>query len=277
MKIGATLFGSFRYLINSKMRIVLIPIFITYLFMLLYGFFFSDTQIFFPQPASYSDSPGIIKLKPADGIQISAAYLPAKDARYVILYNHGNAEDIGDLMPLMGSFRDHGFSVFVYDYEGYGTSGGYPSEKKVYRDAEAAYRYLVNDLKIDPAKVIVFGRSIGSGAAVHLALKEKVAGLIIESGCISAFRVRTVVPLVPFDKFNNIAKIDRIHCPVLVIHGKEDRTIPFWHGKALYKKANMPKMYYWVDGASHDDVFLAAGDNYWKTLGDFVRLNQELP
>lgn len=264
-------------MINSKARIVLIPVFIAYLLLLIYGFFFSDAQIFFPQPASYSDGPGIIKLEPANGVRISAAYLPAKDARYVILYSHGNAEDIGDLMPLMESFKDHGFSMFIYDYEGYGTSGGSPSEKKVYRDAEAAYRYLVGDLKVDPARIIVFGRSVGSGAAVHLALREKVAALIIESGCVSVFRVRTVIPLAPFDKFNNIAKINKVHCPVLVIHGRNDRTIPFWHGEALYKKANMPKMHYWVDGASHDDVFLAAGDNYWKTLGDFVTLIRELP
>lgn len=238
----------------------------------MYAFFFSDSLTFYPHPPSYKDGPGIIKLKVTDGVWVSAAYLPAKDAKFVILYSHGNAEDVGDLMPLMELFRDHGFSILSYDYEGYGTSMGRPSEKGVYRDIEAAYRYLVNDLKIDPSRIIIQGRSIGSGAAVELASKEKAAGLIIESGCVSAFRIRTVIPVAPFDRFNNIAKIRNIHYPVLVMHGKKDSIMPFWHGQALFKKANPPKMYLWVDGADHNDFFWVASDNYWKAIRDFVML-----
>ncbi|MFA5339895.1 MAG: alpha/beta hydrolase [Candidatus Omnitrophota bacterium] len=250
----------------------LISILEIYLLLLVYAFFFSGNLTFYPHPSSYKDGPGIIKLKVTDSVRISAAYLPAKDAKFVILYSHGNAEDVGDLMPLMELFRDHGFSTLSYDYEGYGTSMGRPSEKAVYRDIEAAYRYLVNDLKIDPSRIIIQGRSIGSGAAVELASKEKAAGLIIESGCVSAFRVRTVIPLAPFDRFNNITKIGNIHYPVLVMHGRKDTIMPFWHGRALFKKANQPKMCLWVDGAGHNDFFWVAGDNYWKAVKEFTAL-----
>ena len=263
-KIKHLLIGEFT------LKRLLISIVEIYLLLLVYAFFFSDNLIFYPHPPSYKDGPGIIKLKVTDGVQVSAAYLPAKDAKFVILYSHGNAEDIGDLMPLMELFRDHGFSILCYDYEGYGTSMGKPSQKSVYRDVEAAYRYLVNYLKIDPSRIIIQGRSIGSGAAVELASKEKAAGLIIESGCVSALRIRTVIPVVPFDRFNNIMKIRNINYPILVMHGKKDSIVPFWHGQALFKKANPPKMYLWVDDADHNDFFWVAGDNYWKAIRDFV-------
>ncbi len=251
---------------------LLISIAEIYLCLLVYAFFFSNNIIFYPGPPSYSDGSGIIKLNISATAKISAAYLPAKNAKFIILYSHGNAEDIGDLKPLMELFRDHGFSTFSYDYEGYGTSTGRPSEKNVYRDIEAAYNYLTTDLKIDPDRIILLGRSIGSGAAVELALKHRVAGLVIESGCVSAFRIRTHIPLVPFDKFNNLAKIKNIHCPILVMHGKNDKIIPFWHGQALFNKANPPKMHSWVDGASHNDFFWVAGDDYWKTIEEFASM-----
>lgn len=264
-----------KHLLIGKftLRRVLISIFEIYLCLLIYGFFFSDNLIFYPQPPSYSDRPGIIKLKVAGNTSISAAYLPAKDAKFVVLYSHGNAEDVGDLLPLMEMFKERGFSAMTYDYEGYGTSNGKPSEKNVYRDIEAAYDYLIYDLKIDPNRIILLGRSIGSGAAVELALKHKVAGLIIESGCVSAFRIRTRIPLVPFDKFNNIVKIKKIHCPILVMHGKNDKIIPFWHGQALFNKANPPKMHLWVDGANHNDFPWVAGDGYWKTIKEFTTMH----
>lgn len=251
---------------------LLISIIEIYLCLFVYAFLFSDHLIFYPRPSSYSDGPGIIKLNTSTDAKISAAYLPAKNAKFIVLYSHGNNEDIGDLKPLMELFRDHGFSTLSYDYEGYGTSTGKPSEKNIYRDIEVTYNYLITDLKINPDRIILLGRSVGSGAAVELALKHNIAGLIIESGCVSAFRIRTHIPLVPFDKFNNLAKIKNIHCPILVMHGKNDKIIPFWHGQALFNKANPPKMHLWVDGANHNDFFWVAGDDYWKTIEEFTSM-----
>jgi len=235
-----------------------------------FAYFFSDRMIFMPQRQDYNDRKGFIKIQSLDGTQISACYLPSPRAEFTILYSHGNAENIGDLYDLFELFHDNGFGVFAYDYHGYGTNDGKPSEKNSYQDIEAAYLYMVNNLKIPSDRIVVLGRSVGSGTAMHLASHEKVAALILESPFVSAFRVLTKIPLLPFDKFNNINKIKYVHCPVLIIHGTDDVIVPFWHGEKLFKAANNPKYNFWVEGAGHNDLTSKAGENYWQTIKKFV-------
>jgi fermentation-respiration switch protein FrsA (DUF1100 family) len=231
----------------------------------------SDFIIFQPpRPSSYQDSKNIIKLKTSDGAIISAIYLPNEKAKYTLLVSHGNAEDLGTLYPFLLALKNHGFSVFAYDYHGYGTSSGKPSEKRASIDIDAAYDYLINTLKISPNHIILYGRSLGAAVALDLASRQQsIAGLILESPFVSAFRVMTVIPIFPFDKFNNLTKINKIYCPVLIMHGRKDFIVPFWHGKKLYEKANQPKYFLWVDNAGHNDVAIIAGDKYWKALEKF--------
>lgn len=243
-----------------------------YLFLLLYAYFFSDRMIFFHQKSSYEDGPEIIKIKTRDGVDISALYFSNADAEFTILHSHGNAEDIGQLRPFLESLCSKGFCVLAYDYRGYGTSDGRPSEKGVYQDIEAAYEYLVNRQDTKPNRIVVMGRSVGGAAAVHLASRKKIAGLIIESSFITAFRVMTRIPVLAFDKFRNIDKIKEVRCPVLVIHGKHDRIIPFRHGKRLFEEANEPKLHLWVDSAGHNDLVRVAGSHYWDIISQFTKL-----
>jgi fermentation-respiration switch protein FrsA (DUF1100 family) len=243
-----------------------------YIALLVIAYFFSDKLIFRPRPSSYNDNPAILKIETADGEEISALYLANPTADYTILHSHGNGEDIGDVHPIMASYYQKGFSVLVYDYRGYGTSEGKPSVSKSYKDADAAYEYLVKELNTPPEQIIAYGRSVGAALAVHTAYKHEVAGLIVESGFATAFRVRTVIPIAPFDKFRNIAKVPHIDCPKLFMHGEHDRVIPAWHGKALFKKASEPKMHLWVEDAGHNNVFVAADDDYWEAIGSFVEM-----
>ena len=241
-----------------------------YALIVLCTYLFSDRLIFQPQESTYKDGPEILKIKTEDGIRISVLYLPNSNAEFTILYSHGNAEDIGDIRPILEMFHSQGFSVLAYDYRGYGTSEGRPSEKGAYRDVEAAYGYLVKELGINPNRIIALGRSVGGGPAVHLACREQIAGLILEGSFITAFRTVTRIPLVPFDKFRNIDKIKKVHCPVLVIHGKDDEVIAFWHGRKLFEKANEPKLNLWVDGAGHNDLIWVAGSHYWDIISRFT-------
>jgi fermentation-respiration switch protein FrsA (DUF1100 family) len=251
--------------------VILISI-LVYLGMLLYSYFSAEKIIFQPQPSSYRDTNRIIKLNSGEGVKISAIYLPNPDARYTILYSHGNAEDIGQLLPVLEEIKGWGFSVFAYDYRGYGTSSGTSSEANAYRDEDAAYDYLVNNLGITASRIIALGRSLGGAVAVDLAHKRKLGGLIVESSFVTAYRVLTHIPLLPFDKFKSISKIKQIHCPVLVIHGKRDEVIPFWHGERLFQEANEPKLSLWVEGAGHNNLFEVAGNRYGQALRDFVVL-----
>lgn len=242
------------------------------LLILLLAYFWSDRIIFQPPAASYHDTAQVLKLKVGQRDVISAVYLPNAQARYTLLISHGNAEDIGYLVPWLRALQRHGFAVFAYDYRGYGTSTGKPSEQHVYEDVNAAYLYLTQTLKINPQQIIAYGRSLGSGAAIDLAAHQPVAGLIVESPLVTAFRVITGFSLLPFDKFYNLKKIKQIRIPILVMHGINDKLINIWHGKAILAAAQGPKQYLWVTGAGHNDLLMVAGEQYWQALDKFVVL-----
>jgi fermentation-respiration switch protein FrsA (DUF1100 family) len=101
---------------------------------------------------------------------------------------------------------------------------------------------------------------------------QPVGGLILESSFVSIFHVVTRIPLFPFDKFPNLAKIQQVRSPVLILHGNHDQVIPFWHGQQLYAKANQPKISFWVEGADHNDLLEVAGQRYQETLQKFTEI-----
>jgi fermentation-respiration switch protein FrsA (DUF1100 family) len=241
-----------------------------YLALFLYAVFLSDSVIFQPHPSSYKDGPETLKLATQNGNKISALFLRNPAAKFVLLVSHGNAEDLGDDQFWLDQLRSAGFSVLAYDYEGYGTSEGKPTEQAAYRDESAAYDYLTQTLAIAPEKIIIYGRSVGSGPAVHIAARRPAAGLVLQSPFVSAFRVLTRIPLLPFDKFPNYKEIGLVRCPVLIIHGEADRVIAPWHGKRLFELANEPKKYLPIPRADHNDLEMIAGKTYYTALSDFA-------
>ena len=235
----------------------------------------SDRMIFLPPVPTYRDTADILKVPTSGGERIAAVYLPNPAARYTVLLSHGNAEDLGWVLPSLPPLRDLGFAVFAYDYRGYGLSQGRASEQHVYADIDAAYDYLTRELRVPAARIILYGRSLGAGAAVDLAARQSVGGLILESPFLTAFRVMTRIPLFPFDRFRNVDKIGRVRCPVLVMHGEADEIVPLWHGQQLFERAPGPKMFLAVPGAHHNDFMLVAGARYVTALRDFEALLRE--
>ncbi|MEH1969654.1 alpha/beta hydrolase [Nostoc sp.] len=252
-------------------RIVKSLIFV-YIFFAGFVYFRADSMIFLPQSSSYQDNPKILKLRSGKNTNISATYLFNNQAKYTILYSHGNSEDLGDIKQILEKLHTWGFSVFAYDYRGYGTSEGKPTESHAYEDINSAYNYLTQNLKIPPERILVLGRSVGGGSAVNLAMQKPVAGLIIESSFISAFQVIVPFRILPFDKFPNLENIQKVKCPILVIHGKADNIIPFAHGEKLFNAAISPKLYLWVEEANHNDLFWLAEEKYHQTLQKFTKL-----
>jgi fermentation-respiration switch protein FrsA (DUF1100 family) len=232
------------------------------------AYFFADQIIFQPPSSAYNHDKGVIKIGVGDKHSIAAVHLPNDLAPLTILYSHSTGEDLGSLRNFLGDLRDHGFAIFAFDYRGYGASTGWPSERNSCEDIESAYAYMVEKLKIPPESIVVYGTSLGSGPATYLASRNKVAGLILEGAFVSAFRVRTVIPIFPFDKFPNINRISQVKCPVLVMHSKDDEVVPFWHGEALFERAAEPKLNYWPDNAGHLGIPWS-GDGYWHALRDF--------
>ena len=216
--------------------------------------FRSERMLFVPQTPTYDVLDNMVTLRTSDGLAIRGVFLEQPGADLTVLFSHGNAEDLGDVMPWLEFLREQGFSVFCYDYRGYGRSDGRPSEMGVNLDIRAAYDYLVTDVGKPPGSIIAYGFSVGGGPSVHLASTVPVGGLILQSTFVSAYRVMTRIPLIPFDRFRNGAVLERVTCPVLVIHGMADRVIPFWHGEALYRQARSPKQKLWLEGVGHNDL-----------------------
>ena len=253
-------------LVLKKMLLLVVAMYIA---LIIYAYFFSDSVIFQPHPSSYRDGADILKLTTSTGRKISAVYFPNNSARYTLLVSHGNAEDLGDELEWLQDLRRQGFSVFAFDYEGYGTSEGKPSENALYEDEFAAYDYLAVNLATPPDRILIYGRSVGGGPAVRLAARRPSAGLILQSTFVSAFRVLTRVPLLFFDKFPNARDIRHVHCPVLIMHGTADSVISYWHSQELFRKANEPKQFFAIQGGGHNDVVASSTS---AALADFTAL-----
>ncbi|MCL1921979.1 MAG: alpha/beta hydrolase [Kiritimatiellaeota bacterium] len=240
------------------------------------GMLMMNTLMFRPHAPSYSwESPHVVNIGGASA-PIAALWIPNAATNRVILYSHGNGEDIGDFAGFYGLFAEAGLSLLVYDYPGYGLSAGKPTEQGAYDTAEAAYRFLAERCAVAPSDIIALGRSIGSGPACYLAEKYPVGGLVIESGFTSAPRVVTRIRILPFDPFPNIRRIPNIPCPKLFIHGTVDGTVPFAHAKAMLAAAREPKAHLWVEGAGHDDILDALGEAaYFEALNALADTGQD--
>jgi abhydrolase domain-containing protein 17 len=225
-------------------------------------------MLYYPNYGSRRAPAGLQKIRVGTD-EIALLYLPNPSARFTLWFFHGNAEDLGDLEPYLLMLRDRGYSVFAFDYPGYGFSTGTPSEASLYAAARAARTHLREALRVPAERTIIFGRSLGGGPATQMAVEEKPAGLILQSTFVSVFRVVTRWRLLPFDQFENLKKISRVRCPVLVMHGERDEVIPFRHGEALLADANEPKRALWVPDAMHNDFLSVAGPRFWDALREF--------
>lgn len=249
---------------------ILVALALLYLLLAAYAWLASDSMIFHPEYSRGPEPPGVFKIRTSDGALISSLHLENDSAHHTVLFSYGNASSLGNSYPFLLWLKELGFSVFAYDYRGYGSSHGRPSERALYADIDAAYGYLTDSLNIPPERIIAYGQSLGGAVAVDLASRHKLGGLVIESSFVSAFRVMTRIPLLPFDKFNSIRKIGRVSCPVLVIHGDSDRTVPFWHGKALHGAVRSPRRMLVVPGGDHNYVPEDFSDAYAEALKDIA-------
>jgi len=217
--------------------------------------------------AHRSRSNQLVFLTTASKLRIPAVDIRRPDSEFTILYSHGNAEDVGLSLQILDAMSACcGCSVFAYEYPGYSVSDGEPSETNCYEAADAAYRFLTVEARIDPSRVVVFGRSLGTGPAVDLCSRiPDIGGCILQSPLESAIRCAVgnfaSYALYPVDIFRSHQKIGSVACPVLIMHGEIDRVVPIGNGRALYAQLQgrpcHQEMAYdpvWMQSRGHNDM-----------------------
>lgn len=213
-------------------------------------------------------------IKTVDGVMLHGWFIGEQSSR-VVLFFHGNAGNISHRLDSIRQFRDLGLSVFIIDYRGYGQSEGRTTERGLYRDADAAWRYLTEDRGIAAANIIVFGRSLGASVASRLAGKQKPLALIVESSFTSVPDIaQDLYPWLPARWLSRLRHATRdyiqdVHCPVLVIHSRDDEIIPFHHGEAIFAFANEPRTLLEIRG-THNDGFIRDESTYMQGLRTFL-------
>ena len=224
-----------------------------------------------------------VRLATADGESIAGWWIGAGEEAPTILFLHGNAGNISHRLHNLALIHRAGLSTLIVDYRGYGESSGAPSEAGLYEDARAAWRHLTEKRGLDPARIVLYGESIGSVPVLNLARELAAAGqkgpaaLVLEGAFTSALDMgRRVFPFLPLKlvlkmKMENLEAIRETRIPTLFLHGAEDEIVPIRMARTLYEASPAPiKEFHEIPRAMHNTVWMTAGDEVEKHVREFV-------
>jgi len=214
--------------------------------------------------------------KTSDGQQLNGWFIPAGEGSDTILFSHGNAGNLSHRIDKLIFFHQLGLNVFIYDYRGYGKSQGWPSERGLYLDVQAAYDYL-RSRGIPAEKIIGFGESIGGAVTIDLATQRSLKAMILEN-TFSSMKdmVKLYYPIVPpqilASRFDSKMKIASVAVPKLIVQSVNDEIVPFKLGKELFDAAEPPKEFLEIHG-SHNESFFESEDLIQSKLREFLNSN----
>ena len=209
---------------------------------------------------------------------IDAWLFENKQSDKIVLVSHGNAGNMAHRAVIADALIEAGLSVLLYDYQGYGKSEGSPSVKNVCQDGVAAYDYLLSK-GYKPENIILYGESLGCSVATNVSSQRKCAGLILQSGFSSLRNIArekylffNAYPnfLFPKPNLDSLAVLENPHPPLLIMHGKEDRTIPYSHAEKMYATAVGKKSMVLFEGTGHNDVFNTSRGQFMAAVKNFI-------
>jgi fermentation-respiration switch protein FrsA (DUF1100 family) len=200
-------------------------------------------------------------LKTPDGAQVVAWYGKARPGQPTLLYFHGNAGGLVDRAERIRRFMGEGWGVYMMAYRGYAGSTGSPTEAANVADARLAYGALVLE-GVEPASIILYGESLGSGVAARIAAERPVGGIVLDAPYTSIADIGAqAYPFLPVrlflaDRYETTKYIGQVRAPLLILHGERDRVIPVAMGRELFRLANEPKRLVTFAGGGHSDLYL---------------------
>ena len=215
-----------------------------------------------------------VNIKTSDNLSL-LGWFHKKDLKKfkTILYFHGNAGKLENRIHKLNHFKDLDVNFLIIAWRGFSGNEGKPSEKGLYIDGSSAIAWL-KSLGLTEKDIILYGESLGTGVATHVAQDNDYAGLVLETPFTSMTEAaKNFYPYIPVeillrDKYKNDKKIKNISIPVLVMHGEADQIVPFWMGQKIYETANQPKYSYFT---KYDDHMMEYDEKLVFELKTFIK------
>ena len=263
---------------NNLLQIILV-IFFIYFLILVFLYFYQRNLLYHPNENNYSEDKisveiENVKIKTSDNIELLGWYHEKnlKDFKTLIFF-HGNAGSLENRIHKLNHFRDMNINFLIIAWRGFSGNKGNPSEQGLYEDGKSAIDWLIKK-GVSEKNLILYGESLGTGVATHLAQNKNFAGVILETPFTSMIdAAKKFYPYIPVkmllkDKFENYKKIKNIDSPILIMHGEADQLVPFSMGKKIYEIANEPKYSYFT---KYDNHMMEYDENLVLALKSFIR------
>ena len=243
------------------MNLVLI-VFFTYFLFLVLLYFYQRNLLYHPNENNYLEDKIAVDIKKvkiltSDGIELNGWYHEKNLNDYkTLIFFHGNAGSLENRIYKLNHFKEMNINFLIIAWRGFSGNSGKPSEEGLYEDGKSAINWLIKK-GVSEKNFVLYGESLGTGVATHLAQHRDFAGVILETPFTSMVdAAKTFYPYVPVslllkDKFENFKKIKNINCPILVMHGEIDQIVPFSMGKTIYEIANEPKYSHFTKYDNH--------------------------
>lgn len=268
---GAKLRSVALRLVKSGLRVYLLVLLVLVL---------GQRCMIYPKP-SVMDLPAssrgqLVTIRHTDQRPVYAYHVKARDDAPTVVIFHGNAEQLADQVSLAEDFADVGLGVYAVEYPGYGpASAGTTTEQNVYADAEIALHYLESELHVARSRMVLFGRSLGTGVAVEMAVRGFGGRLILLSPYTSMWELAgETVTFIParwlvLDRYDTLAKAGLIQQPSLIIHGAKDRVVPCDMGVRVSKRLRNSTLHV-IPAADHNDLLDVGGPESWGSIIAFA-------
>ena len=266
-------FIKMNYFTNILLFFVLI-----YFFIVVLTYFFQNNLLYHPNENNYFNDKLLVavekvKITTQDNINLISWYHEKNlDNHKTILFLHGNAGSLENRIHKINHFKDMNVNFLIIAWRGFSGNEGKPNEFGLYEDARSAIRWLINK-GVEEKNIIIYGESLGTGVAAEIAQYKSFAGVILESPFTSMIDAgKDKYPFLPVkmmlkDKYESNKKIKNIKIPIMIMHGKLDKIVPFHMGEKMYQLASEPKYSYFSD---YDNHMMEYNKNLLKALKIFI-------
>ena len=250
-----------------------------YLLVIAFVFFNQRNLLYHPFENNYSTDKSNFSYEeifiPTSDKKKLKAWFHKKDLRQkkTLLFFHGNAGDLRNRIYKLNLIKNFDINFLIVAYRGFSGNKGSPTEKGLYQDARDALDWL-NKQGIKDKQIIIYGESLGTGVSAEVAQNRDFAGIILESPFTSMvdagkhYYFYLPVSLLLKDRYETIKKLKNIKIPILVMHGKNDKIVPFQMGKKVFSEANEPKYSYFP---KDDDHMMEYNENLLEALNKFFK------